>query len=77
MAAGAATSPFPPQSFALVPQKADGGVLFQCYAPEARTVYLAGDFNGWAQNDSGRITNAVFALSGPGYERRLAQDRQA
>jgi 1,4-alpha-glucan branching enzyme len=62
--AGAAT-PFPLQSFTLVPQKADGGVLFQCYAPEARVVYLAGDFNGWANNVDGRITKAEFAMSGP------------
>jgi 1,4-alpha-glucan branching enzyme len=48
-----------------VPQKAEGGVLFQCYAPEARAVYLAGDFNGWANNVDGRITNAEFAMSGP------------
>ncbi|MGO9526915.1 MAG: hypothetical protein ACLP0A_05020 [Verrucomicrobiia bacterium] len=62
--AGTAT-PFPPQSFTLVPQKTDGGVLFQCYAPEARAVYLAGDFNGWANNVDGRITKAEFALGGP------------
>jgi len=62
--AGAASS-FPPQSYTLMPQKTEGGVLFQCYAPEARVVYLAGDFNGWAQNDDGRITKAEFAMSGP------------
>jgi 1,4-alpha-glucan branching enzyme len=55
----------PPQAFSLRPQKADGGVLFQCYAPAARVVYLAGDFNGWANNVDGRITNAAFAMSGP------------
>lgn len=60
-----AATPFPPQSFSLVPQKTDGGVLFQCYAPGARIVYLAADFNGWAQNDGGRITKAEFAMSGP------------
>lgn len=64
LTAGAAT-PFPPQSYKLVPQKADGGVLFQCYAPEARVVYLAGDFNGWAGNVDGRITKVEFAMSGP------------
>lgn len=60
-----AATPFPPQSYTLVPQKVAGGVLFQCYAPGARAVYLAGDFNGWANNVEGRITNAEFALSGP------------
>src|ERR1051326_2072634 len=57
--------PFPSQAFSLHPQKSDGGVLFQCYAPEAHAVYLAGDFNGWANNVDGRITNAAFAMSGP------------
>lgn len=56
---------FPSQAFSLRPQKSDGGVLFQCYAPGAHIVYLAGDFNGWANNVDGRITNAEFALSGP------------
>ena len=41
------------------------GVLFQCYAPEAHVVYLAGDFNGWANNVDGRITNSSFAMNGP------------
>jgi 1,4-alpha-glucan branching enzyme len=61
----AAQTQFPPQSFSLLPQKADGGVLFQCYAPEAHVVYLAGDFNGWANNVGGRITDSAFAMSGP------------
>ena len=60
-----AASPFPSQSVSLVPQKTDGGILFQCYAPEAHAVYLAGDFNGWANNVDGRITKAEFAMSGP------------
>jgi 1,4-alpha-glucan branching enzyme len=28
-------------------------------------VYLAGDFNGWAQNVDGRITKPEFAMNGP------------
>jgi 1,4-alpha-glucan branching enzyme len=66
-ATAAAQTPaqFPSQAFSLRPQKADEGVLFQCYAPDARVVYLAGDFNGWANNVDGRITNAAFAMSGP------------
>lgn len=64
-ATSTAQTQFPPQGFALRPQKADGGVMFQCYAPEAHAVYLAGDFNGWANNVDGRITNADFAMSGP------------
>ena len=33
------------QSKDLIPQKTDKGVLFQCSAPGATSVYLAGDFN--------------------------------
>jgi 1,4-alpha-glucan branching enzyme len=61
----AAPTQFPSQSFSLLPQKTDGGVLFQCYAPEAHVVYLAGDFNGWANNVDGRIASSSFAMSGP------------
>ena len=39
---------FPDQPYTLLPQPAEGGVVFQCYAPDAHVVYLAGDFNGWA-----------------------------
>ena len=60
-----AQTQFPPQSLSLLPQKTDGGVLFQCYAPEAHIVYLAGDFNGWANNVDGHITNSAFAMTGP------------
>jgi len=60
-----AASPFPPQPISLLPRKSDDEVLFQCYAPTARVVYLAGDFNSWASNVDGRITNAEFAMSGP------------
>ena len=56
---------FPPQPRSLLPRKVDGGIHFQCYAPEAHVVYLAGDFNGWANNVDGRITNSAFAMSGP------------
>ena len=56
---------FPTQSPALLPQKTEGGILFRCYAPEAHIVYLAGDFNGWASNVDGRITNVAFAMTGP------------
>ncbi len=62
-AAGADT--FPAQSYALLPQQTEGGVLFQCLAPGAHAVYLAGDFNGWAHNDGGKITDGQFAMQGP------------
>lgn len=41
------------------------GVLFQCQTNGARVVYLAGDFNEWARNQGGRITDPQFAMSGP------------
>lgn len=41
------------------------GVLFRCQAPGARQVYLAGNFNNWAHNDDGRITDDTFLMEGP------------
>jgi len=64
-AAAQTQTQFPSQAFSLRPQRTDGGVLFQCYAPGAHAVYVAGDFNGWANNVDGRITNTEFAMSGP------------
>ncbi len=49
----------------LVVQRTGDGVLFQCHTNGARVVYLAGDFNGWAQNEGGRITKPEFAMTGP------------
>ena len=56
---------FPAQSYALLPRQAEGGVLFQCRAPDAHAVYLAGDFNAWAHNDNGKITDPQYAMQGP------------
>ena len=56
---------FPDQPAELRPQKTEGGVLFQCRAPAAKAVYIAGDFNDWAQNDKGRITDSKYAMEGP------------
>jgi 1,4-alpha-glucan branching enzyme len=39
------------------------GVLFQCHTNGVRVVYLAGDFNQWARNHAGRITDPAFAMS--------------
>lgn len=47
-----------------VVQRADDGVLFQCQTNDARVVYLAGDFNDWARNQNGRITDPAFAMTG-------------
>jgi 1,4-alpha-glucan branching enzyme len=53
------------QSKDLVPQKTDKGILFQCSAPKATAVYLAGDFNSWANNTNGSITDAGSKMTGP------------
>jgi 1,4-alpha-glucan branching enzyme len=55
----------PPQGKDLVPQKTDGGILFQCIFPGASAVYLAGDFNNWANNTNGAISDASFKMTGP------------
>jgi 1,4-alpha-glucan branching enzyme len=55
----------PKKSSELAPQKAEGGVLLQYSAPGASTVYLAGDFNNWANNDNGTINGAEFKMDGP------------
>jgi serine/threonine protein kinase len=45
---------------------ADGeGVLFQYTAPDASAVYLAGDFNSWANNVGGRISDPDALMQGP------------
>jgi 1,4-alpha-glucan branching enzyme len=54
-----------PQGKELVPQKTDGGVLFQCTAPSATAIYLAGDFNSWANNTDGAITDPGSKMTGP------------
>ena len=49
----------------LVVSRTNDGVLFQCQTNGVRAVYLAGDFNGWAQNEGGRISKGEFAMTGP------------
>ncbi|MCX5801612.1 MAG: hypothetical protein NTX17_09530 [Candidatus Eisenbacteria bacterium] len=49
LAAFAATAPFQaPPAFAGPPQKTGEGIEFQFYAPDAKAVYLSGEFNDWA-----------------------------
>ena len=47
----------------LAVQKTNNGVLFQCQTNGAGVVYLAGDFNGWAHNDAGKITDPATAMT--------------
>lgn len=55
----------PPQPVELAPMETSSGVVFQCYAPGASKVYLAADFNHWANNVNGLIRDDTFAMSGP------------
>jgi len=56
---------FSEQPAELQPTVVEGGVLFRCKAPGAKVVYVAGDFNDWARNQAGLITDAAFAMDGP------------
>ncbi|MCB2154925.1 hypothetical protein KQI84_08555 [bacterium] len=42
----------------LPPRVVPGGVEFRAYAPKTEIIYVAGDFNNWGENDSGRVTDA-------------------
>jgi 1,4-alpha-glucan branching enzyme len=39
------------------PHKVEGGILFQYYAPSARKVQIAGDFNNWEYGTSEKSIN--------------------
>lgn len=43
-------------------QTSGAAVVFQLRAPDASRVYLAGDFNNWANNEAGRVHDAAFAM---------------
>ncbi len=43
-------------------RQAPGGVQFELAAPDATRVFLAADFNDWAENRAGRVTHPEFAL---------------
>lgn len=55
----------PPQGKELAPQKTDSGVLFKCVFPGTSAIYLAGDFNSWANNTNGVISDASAKMTGP------------
>lgn len=65
LTAVAARADAPAQSADLAPKKTDGGILFQCSAPGAAAVYLAGDFNSWAEANNGAISDAKYKMDGP------------
>jgi 1,4-alpha-glucan branching enzyme len=45
--------------------KKDGDVTFQFWSPQAGIVYLAGDFNNWADNQDGKVLQNAAAMEGP------------
>lgn len=55
----------PHQPVELAPMETTSGVVFRCRAPNSDRVYLAGDFNQWANNVNGVIRDEAFAMSGP------------
>lgn len=60
------------------PRPVENGWLFSHVAPGAHTVYLAGDFNGWARNAAGRVSDPAFAMTrGDGGVWRMTVDIEA
>jgi 1,4-alpha-glucan branching enzyme len=55
----------PAQGKDLAPTKTADGVLFKCVFPGTSAIYLAGDFNSWANNQNGSITDAGSKMTGP------------
>jgi len=44
------------------PKKVKGGWQFSFRAPSAKKVYLAGDFNNWADNDNGMVSDSAHLM---------------
>jgi len=65
LGAGPVWADNPKQSGDLAAKKTESGILFQCSAPGASAVYLAGDFNNWADNVDGVISDAKHKMDGP------------
>ena len=47
---------------AWAPVQKSGKVTFRLYLPPAQSVAIAGDFNGWANNKDGTVTDASFQM---------------
>lgn len=45
------------------PQRNESGVRFRFTAPDAGRVYLAGDFNDWAESSGGRVLDSRFEMT--------------
>ena len=63
---------------ALFPIKTDEGVRFTYFAPDARTVFIAGDFNGWGRTpmemDENGFWTVVIELKTGRYEYKYIVD---
>ena len=51
-----------PAVAASAPRPVEGGYLFTFESKDAQKVYLAGDFNNFANNDNGRVTDPSFEM---------------
>ncbi len=63
----------------LRPRKVSGGILFQCLAPDAKEVFLAGDFNQWVgealiRRSAGDLWQRVFPLTQGAYRYKFLID---
>lgn len=76
LAAAALADP-PAQSSDLAAKKTDDGTLFQCSGPGATAVYLAGDFNNWAEDHAGVISDAKYKMDGARRKWALEENRHA
>lgn len=47
------------------PRRTKDGVTFEFHAPNAHIVFLAGEFNRWANNRDGQVVDHRFAMNGP------------
>lgn len=63
-------SPFLPKTpnSSLRPEVSDGRVTFRFQDPGAEKVYLAGQFNNWAENNEGTVTDPDALMEGPNEE---------
>ncbi|MEW6040266.1 MAG: glycogen-binding domain-containing protein, partial [Elusimicrobiota bacterium] len=51
-----------PKGVELGPKVTKDGMKFTYYAPNAEKVYLAGEFNNWADNQNGVVTNDDYLM---------------
>ncbi len=52
-----------PSASAAGPKKMKAGFEFSFRAPTAKSVHIAGDFNNWAENNNGSVTNPQYMMN--------------